>query len=299
MRILISALPAALGLLLVALSAHAEDAPANDTSADDGPSPPPSKTVSRLSVEIPFVLQRAAAQPLGFDGDSLLEPFNLVYSLNRDVLPRHPVFVIDANASFPRYSLAPALGVTPGMAFGVKSFSFRFSGDIQDQKTVSKAPFSGSQFDTWIFSLLAQGTYRVRRELTVGIDGRYAAFLKTQIANLEGIETDIDHHDTLIVSPWIALELPWGLGVKAQLDIDDLGSTAIASKEFAVGIESQTVERLGLALTERFGDFGAELHYYYVTGFRDATELAYQAPFYYRDYLLSPQTLTLGVSWYF
>ena len=251
-----------------------------------------------MSLEIPFALQRASALPIGFTSDSLLEPFNLVVAYRREAPPRHPVFVLEGNASFPRYSIAPAWGITPGMTMGIKSFVFWLAMDLQDQKTVSKAPFGGSQFDTWIASLLAQVRYSARPWLTIGIDGRYASFGKTQIANLEGLETDIDHQATLILSPWVAAELPLELKLKAQLDFEELGSTAIASKEFALGIESQTVTRLGLSVSRRFGSFGAEVRYYWVTGFRDATELSYQAPFYYRDYLLSPQTLTLGVSWY-
>lgn len=274
---------------------HARDAAASAVAPEDAA---PAQPAPRLSLELPFVLQNPSAVPQGLENGATLPPYNLVFAWHP--LPaRHPVFVLDANATFPRYSLIPALGVTPGMAFRIKSVVLELAVDLQDQQTVAKAPFNGSQFDTWIASLLVSGRYPALSWLTVGLDGRYAAFLKTQIADYEGLETDIDHQNTLILSPWAAIELPAELKLRLQLDIDSLGATAIASKEFALGIGPQTIERLGVSLSRRFGSFGAELHYYYVTGYRDAIELAYQAPFYYRDYLLSPQTLTLGVSWNF
>lgn len=252
----------------------------------------------RLSLDVPLVLQSASVAPLGFDTGQIEAPYNLVFAWHREPV-KHPLFTIEANATFPHSSVLPALGVTPGMAFRIKSVIIEVALDIQDQQTAAKAPYKGSQFDTWISSLMAGVRYAATPQLTVGLDSQYSSFLKTEIADYEGLETDIDHQGTLIFSPWAEIELPAQIRLRGQLDFDMLGATAIASKDFALGISGQTIERLGVSLNRRFGDFGAEIHYYWVTGFRDATELAYQAPFYYRNYLLSPQTLTLGVSWYF
>jgi hypothetical protein len=249
--------------------------------------------------ETPFVVQRIPSVPTGFEGDALLAPFNLVLGWKQVPEPQRAAFSIEANATFPRYSLIPAIGVTPGITLSPRpGLVLQGALDFQDQETVEKAPFSNSQFDTFIVSALAGIRYDASPWVTVGLSGRYASFAKNQLANFESLETDIDHKGTFALSPWLALHLPLDLEFNAQLDFYDLGNTAIASKEFAFSIASQWVQRLGLALERRFGSFGVDVHYYWVSGYRDPVELAYQAPFLYRDYLLSPQTLTVGVSWH-
>ncbi len=273
-------------------------APAVEAPAPQ-PEAPPTLTRSSLTLELPLLYQRLPAMPWGFGGDSLLEPFDLVFVYDREPPEHRVVLEFGANASFPRYSATPALGITPGISMIVKPLRLYAGLDLQDQRTVSKPPFQGSQFDTWIWSVLASARYPALPWLNVGIDGRYAVFLKTQLADLEGLETDVDHQNTLILSPWVEVLAPFGILARAQLDFDQLGAVAIASKEFALGIQSQTVERLVLSLSKTFGEWGVNARYAWVSGYRDAIELTYQAPFYYRDYLLSPQTFSLGVTWYF
>src|SRR4051812_15285384 len=90
---------------------------AAESSAFDGRS-------SELTFEAPLFFRCQDALPLGFEGDSLLPPFNLIYTYRVEPKKRTVAFVGRANLTFPHASLLPAIGITPGLEFGPKKVTF-------------------------------------------------------------------------------------------------------------------------------------------------------------------------------
>jgi hypothetical protein len=261
-------------------------------------SPERAPTEYRFSAQFPLALTRPSSSPPGFEGDALLAPYAIRFSLrNPPSLSNRATFQLEAAARFARYSLIPILEATPSLAWAYAHGEFEIGMELADQQTIGKSPFQNSQFDLLIGAPRVKGLFAVSPTVSLGIEGRWLFVNKTQMGNFENLKTDIDHKGTSVVTPSVVLNLPENFGMEGALDIYSVGDTAIASKEFAYSIPSETLERLRISAERRFGRLGIEASFAWVMGVRDSVELPYQAPFLTRDYLLSPKTLTLGVSW--
>jgi hypothetical protein len=255
-----------------------------------------------FSLLLPFATHRPSELPSSFesDPDSVLPPFLLAASWDPQPDENHAAtFQVEGRLAFTRTSILPFAGLTPKVAFRLGPYAQGTAGiDTAIQTTLSQAPLKDSQFDTWIVAPRAGLQGNPLPWLTVGADLRLILPSRTRIASFESLPTESKYDATWELSPRIEARLPFELAARATLDIYRLGAVAVASKEVAISNPVQNaLKRLTLGFEKRLGRLGLEARYAWVLGVTDRTALAYQAPFLDRDYLLSPQTLTMGVSW--
>jgi hypothetical protein len=149
----------------------------------------------------------------------------------------------------------------------------------------------------------------------LAFEARGISFAEAEITNYESIETDIDHHFTVVLTPRVYFntgllkslsqsthgshEEPTensGLRLQFSSDFYFLGATAVASKEFAFGIApSPVVSKVGLGAALPLGNVELRAKASWVKGVKDSQEIVYSAPMLTSDYILEPVIVEIGL----
>jgi hypothetical protein len=263
----------------------------------------PYSRAQSLDLSIPFGLSSLPYQPDGFTATEMGPPFRLGYEA--DFFIRRVMIILNTNLFFARYEVAPIVDFRARFGVNLRVLDLIAGLEFTDQQALH-GPFSSSSFDTAIWSPSIEiyfPSYRLeldsKRPFRIGLGIRLIGLSNVDLAQYEGLTTQLQHSDSSVESVLADYLFRSGLKISGGLDFYSLGSAAIASKEFALGISAQDRTREWVKAAYEEGSWEPYVGVSHVEAPADALAIAYQAPFLNDDYQLDPWVLSVGTKWKF
>lgn len=179
--------------------------------------------------------------------------------------------------------------------FDFPKFHLFFGGEVL-------TTLAGGDYDETIVDHYGLGAY-IKAGVPLGflypsLEIRYREITEAEVTNRESLTTYSDHEGDTIIRPALDVDLSfvklWG-----ALTFYRVGNTAIASKDFAIGIEESmfTIFSVGVGIPAFGGEVWVKLNR--LEGVNDDVAHYYQVPQVYPDFLLAKESAFLEMRWNF
>ena len=247
-------------------------------------------------VTVPYTFENFTAFPDGLSAIHFAAPIMVGISLDSFVRDK-PGYYFDLHVGVPRYSLNPLGGVAAAYQHSIGVAKARLGVEV-DSNGVADPNLPNRYFASWRTAAL----FRLSLEsgmLRPNILVRWIGVMPVEVANMEGMSTNLTGTDNLQLRLGAELHMPLILG-EVGVSFYSIGPVAVASKEFGYYIARQSVFHVEAAGGLDFGAFEIWLKLAAVFPTRDdSIEYLYQTPFLYNDHLVAPRTATAEVRWNF